>query len=134
MENEITKEYELAVLVDDGMAEKGLDEFLAGPDYGAEIISKDPARLTQLAYPIKKRTAATLLVYYLKLPPENVARIRKDLTFQPYVLRSLIIAKQAAEKKAAAPSGDEAPASAGKLGVEISSTEELAKTLEELEK
>lgn len=134
MEDKTTKEYELAVMVDDSAAEKDIDDFLASPVLGAEIIGKEPARLLQLAYPIKKQTSATLLVYYLKLPPENAARIKKDLTFQPHVLRSMIIAKQAVEKKAAAPAISEASVFAGKPSAEISSTEELAKTLKELEK
>jgi len=134
MEEQVKREYELVAIINDAAVENDIDRLLATSTYEAEVANKEPAKLLQLAYPIKKQTPATLLVYHLKLFPEKVAQLKKDLSLQPHVLRAMItIKQQVPEKKAVVTFPDESADSTKKQSVEISSTEELEKTLKELE-
>lgn len=134
MEESAKKEYELAVVINDAATEKNLDEFLSTSAYGIEITGKEPARMLQLAYPIKKQTAATLMVYYLLISSDKISQFKKDLSFQTYVLRSMVSVKQAVDANETKSDNVEKQNSdeAKKTNSEISSTEELAKKLEEL--
>ncbi|MFH0926233.1 MAG: 30S ribosomal protein S6 [bacterium] len=89
MEDDTKKEYELVALVDNETTEVELDKFLAD-DEKAEVFNKMPAKLLNLAYPIKKHNSATMLVYHFYALPEKIIEIKKGLIFQPHVLRSLI--------------------------------------------
>lgn len=142
MENDITKEYELAILAESEAVETEIDKLLADlPEGGqVEILNKEPARLLTLAYPINKHLSATLLVYQLRTQPENIAKIRESLRFQPNVLRHLLITppiqKLNAQKTRERPSEMVAATispPAKPVGPEISSNELLTKTLEQLE-
>ena len=133
MEENIKREYELTIIVGDAAVKKDIDKFLATPSYEAEVIGKEPAGLFQLSYPIKKQVPATMLVYYLRLLPEKIAQIKKDLSLQPYILRSMIVVREVVEEKSSVAPTNDSATPIKKPGVEISSTEELAKTLEELQ-
>lgn len=128
MDDESKKEYELAILADSEAAEPEIDKFLSDPSFGAEVIGKEAAGPVQLAYPIKKHSSAALIVYYLRMPPEGAVKLKNGLAFQATVLRSLLITppiKRVNVRKK--------PDLVKKAGPEMSSTEELAKTLEQLQ-
>lgn len=153
-EEVITKEYELAALVTNEAVEAELDNLLKDiPGGGSvEVCEKQPARAVVLAYPIKKHSSATLLVYILKADPSVIENVKKALGFKEGVLRSMIVTPpikkidlvkevknevkknskarvSSLEKEVSVSQDDEMKR---RLNPEISSTEELAKTLEKL--
>lgn len=135
MEEELKKEYELAVLIDSEPAEAEIDKLL-------EFTDKEPARLITLAYPIKKHATAVFIVYRFSVLPEAISKLEGALRFHPHVLRSMIITppikKFAYQKRAretevvhSSPLAVKEPQRS--LSPEISSNELLTKTLEKLE-
>lgn len=131
MDDDIKREYELAILADSEVAEKDIDKFLNDKSFEAEIIGRETVDMVQLAYPIKKHSSAALFVYYIKTLPEGAVKIKNGLVFQANVLRSLLITppiRRANIKKRSDSSSD-----SKKTSSEVSSTEELAKTLERLQ-
>lgn len=92
MEDELgveKKQYELAILLDNETNESVVADFLAKNQ--AEVYQKDNVRTINLAYPIKKHTSASLVVYYFYSLPGNVEKIGSELRLHPNVLRSLLV-------------------------------------------
>lgn len=131
MEDDLKKEYELAVLVNDETAEAAINESLSGGD--VEIINKEPAKMLHLAYPIKKHNSATLFVYQFRAVPDKIDKIKESLRFQPNILRTLLITSPVKELRPEAVATAIVPTSPKPSGSEISSNELLTKTLEKLE-
>ena len=130
MDDDVKREYELAIIADSEIAEKDIERFLSDKSFDTEIIGRETVEMVQLAYPIKKHSSAALFVYYLKTLPENAVKIKNGLAFQANVLRFLLVTppvKRSDNRKR--PDSSESK----KIGSEISSTEELAKTLEQLQ-
>ena len=153
MEDDQKREYELALLIDDQSAEAVIDQFLAKLPEGAkiEISKKEAARTIRLAYPVKKFSSATLLVYQFQAIPEVINKIEEGLRFQKNILRSLLVAlpikkaevikqaevavaapREGVEPKVAEASVATKPKQTQSTNPEISSNELLTKTLEEL--
>ncbi|MFH1759217.1 MAG: 30S ribosomal protein S6 [Patescibacteria group bacterium] len=131
MEENIKKEYELAVLVDSETAEAEIEKLLSVA-VEAEILVKSPVELINLAYSIKKQNSATLLVYQLSIAPNKIDQLKKELSFQPRVLRFLLTVPLAKNDRRQKTDSFKKPAAVTD-NVGISSNELLAKTLEKLE-
>lgn len=127
----IKKEYELAILVDNEIAEQELTQILE--QNGAKITEKLLAKLVQLAYPIKKQTSATLLVYSFTAETNVIEKINKALKFQKNTLRFMIVTPPLTKISQTKKQKEPVKTAAKKqLGPELSSTEELAKTLQSM--
>ncbi len=105
-EAENKQKYELAYLLNPGIAEEKLDLETAELK---KIISENSGELTEsvtpkkrlLAYPVKKLNQAYFGVIYFNANKENLDRIKKELSFNKNVLRLLIISEDKALNKQA---------------------------------
>lgn len=92
------KEYELAYLLSSEVAEEKLELEIAElkriiSENNGETLELETPKKRWLAYPVKKQGQAYFGVIYFNTEKENLAEIKKILSFNKNVLRFLILNK-----------------------------------------
>lgn len=82
------KDYEIAFLLDSAEAVSAISKIFKKSGIEIGVINVNQIRL---AYPIKKREAASFGFFSFKARPETAAKIKSDLALEPPVIRFLMI-------------------------------------------